>query len=202
MCHANTAIFVPHNGCPHRCSFCNQNAITGQAKQPPPADVEQAAKRAAETLPKGVTAELAFFGGSFTAIERNYMVSLLKAAQPFLQAGVFSGIRCSTRPDCIDADILSLLKDYGVKAVELGAQSMNDDVLRRNRRGHTAADVERAAGLIRAAGLSLGLQMMVGLPGDTPNGAWETARCLAALGPETMRIYPTIILSGSLLASW
>ena len=202
MRHANTALFVPHNGCPHRCSFCNQNAITGQAKQPSPADVERAAQRAAETLPKGVPAELAFFGGSFTAIDRDYMVSLLKAAQPFLQAGVFSGIRCSTRPDCIDADILSLLKSYGVKVVELGAQSMDDTVLRRNRRGHTAADVERASGLIRASGLSLGLQMMVGLPGDTPAGAWKTARRLAALRPETMRIYPTIVLPGSLLASW
>lgn len=202
MRHANTALFVPHNGCPHRCSFCNQNAITGQAKQPSPADVERAAQRAAETLPKGVPAELAFFGGSFTAIDREYMVSLLKAAQPFLQAGVFSGIRCSTRPDCIDADILSLLKSYGVKAVELGAQSMDDTVLRRNRRGHTAADVERASGLIRASSLSLGLQMMVGLPGDTPAGARKTARRLAALRPETMRIYPTIVLPGSLLASW
>lgn len=202
MRHANAAVFVPHIGCPHRCSFCNQNTITGCAALPGPAEVRAAAQRAAETLPLGVPAEFAFFGGSFTAIGRDLMVPLLEAVQPFLREGVFSGIRCSTRPDCIDAEILSLLKDYGVKAVELGAQSMDDAVLLKNGRGHTAADVERASRLIQEAGLSLGLQMMTGLPGDSPEGARETARRLAVLRPETMRIYPAIVLPGTAMARW
>lgn len=202
MRHANAALFVPHNGCPHQCSFCDQRAITGALAQPGPADVAAAAERARQTLPPGVPAELAFFGGSFTAVERGYMVSLLQAAQPALRQGVFSGIRCSTRPDCVDAEVLSLLKGYGVKAVELGAQSMEDPVLLRNGRGHTAADVERAARLVKEAGLSLGLQMMTGLPGDTEEGAWRTARRLAALAPDTMRIYPAIVLRGTQMARW
>ena len=202
MRHANAAVFVPHNGCPHRCSFCNQNTITGSAAQLGPDDVRAAAERAAQTLPPGVPAEFAFFGGSFTAIGRERMLSLLGAVQPYLRAGVFSGIRCSTRPDCVDAEILSLLKDCGVKAVELGAQSMDDAVLRKNGRGHPAADVETASRRIRETGLSLGLQMMTGLPGDTPDGARETARRLAAMSPDTMRIYPAIVLPGTAMARW
>ena len=119
MRHANAAVFVPHNGCPHRCSFCNQNTITGSAAQLGPDDVRAAAERAAQTLPPGVPAEFAFFGGSFTAIGRERMLSLLGAVQPYLRAGVFSGIRCSTRPDCVDAEILSLLKDL----VRIGIES-------------------------------------------------------------------------------
>ncbi len=202
MRHANAAVFVPHNGCPHRCSFCNQNTISGCAAQPGAEDVRAAARRAEETLPPGVPAEFAFFGGSFTAIGRAYMTELLDAVQPWLRKGVFTGIRCSTRPDCVDAELLSFLKERGVKAVELGAQSMDDAVLAKNGRGHTAADVERASRLIREAGLSLGLQMMTGLPGDTAAGAWETARRLAALSPDTMRIYPAIVLPGTAMAAW
>ncbi len=202
MRHANAAVFVPHIGCPHRCSFCDQRAITGCQSAPGPQEVRAVALRAAETLPPGVPAEFAFFGGSFTAIDRETMCSLLGAVQPFLRSGVFTGIRCSTRPDCVDAEILSLLKGYGVKAVELGAQSMDDTVLLRNGRGHTAADVERASPLIREAGLSLGLQMMAGLPGDTAEGARETARRLAALRPDTVRIYPTVVLPGTAIARW
>lgn len=121
-------------------------------------------------------AEIAFFGGSFTAIDRAYMCRLLEAAASFVADGTFSGIRISTRPDAVDEPVLRLLKTYGVTAVELGAQSMDDAVLRLNRRGHTPADTRRAAGLIRQAGLSLGLQMMTGLPGDTDEGAYRTAR--------------------------
>ena len=194
MKHANVALFVPHNGCPHQCSFCNQKSITGRAKQPSPADVRSAAERARETLGPGCSAELAFFGGSFTAVEPTYMVSLLEAARPYVESGLFSGIRISTRPDCVGRSVLSLLWAYGVRSIELGAQSMREDVLYLNRRGHTARDVEEASARIRDMGFSLGLQMMTGLYGDDAEGARYTARKLAELHPDTVRIYPTVVM--------
>lgn len=198
MKHANVALFVPNNGCPHRCSFCNQHSITGQQTQPGPQDVVNAVRVTRESLGAGTKqAEIAFFGGSFTAVERGYMCSLLEAAAPFVRDGTFAGIRLSTRPDAVDEEVLGLLKTYGVTAVELGAQSMDDRVLRLNRRGHTAEQVEKASGLVKAFGFSLGLQMMTGLYGDTPEGAAATARRIAALRPETVRIYPAIVLRGT-----
>lgn len=200
MRHANVALFIPNNGCPHACSFCSQKSITGHTVQPSPRDVTEAAETALRSLgPAAKSAEIAFFGGSFTAVERGYMLSLLEAAAPYVKSGAFSGIRISTRPDGIDPEILRLLKSYGVTAVELGAQSMDDRVLALNGRGHTAAQVASAAALIRAAGLSLGVQMMTGLYGDTPEGAWKTAGRLAALGPDCARIYPTVVLRGTKL---
>ncbi len=198
MKHANVALFVPHNGCPHRCSFCNQRTITGCNTQPTPQDVLHAVQVAQSSL-GGETrrAEIAFFGGSFTALKRSYMLSLLEAASPFVKDGTFAGIRVSTRPDAIDGEILALLKEYGVTAIELGAQSMDDRVLALNGRGHTAQQVEQASRQIQEAGFSLGLQMMTGLYGDTAQGAQETARRLAALKPDAVRIYPTIIMRGT-----
>ncbi len=198
MKHANVALFVPHNGCPHRCSFCNQRSITGCNTQPTPQDVIDAVQVAKASL-KGETrnAEIAFFGGSFTAVERGYMVSLLEAALPFVKDGTFAGIRISTRPDAVDNEVLALLKTYGVTAIELGAQSMDDRVLGLNGRGHTAQQVEEASQRIQSYGFSLGLQMMTGLFGDTAQGAFQTAQKLAALHPETVRIYPAIIMRGT-----
>jgi len=143
--------------------------------------------------------EIAFFGGSFTAIDRDYMCALLSAAQPFLPH--FYGIRISTRPDAIDEEVLALLKDSGVTAIELGAQSMDDSVLESNKRGHTAEDVRNASALIRRFGFSLGLQMMTGLYGATPQTDRETAQKIIALQPDTVRIYPTVILRGTELAA-
>ncbi len=198
MKHANVALFVPNNGCPHACSFCNQRSITGKQSQPSPDDVRKAAETALRTLgPDAGNAEIAFFGGSFTAIERSYMVSLLEAASPYVKAGKFRGIRVSTRPDAIDPEILALLKRYGVTTIELGAQSMDDHVLLRNGRGHTAMQVRQASELIRSGGFSLGLQMMTGLMGDTDGGARKTAEELAALRPDCVRIYPTVVLRGT-----
>ena len=131
--HRNIAIFVPHLGCPHRCVFCDQRAISGTLSAPAPEDVRRAAEIA---LSDGETGgEIAFFGGSFTAVDRDYMVSLLEAAQPYIRSGDFSGIRCSTRPDAVDPETLGLLKSYGVTAVELGAQSADDGILQKNGRG-------------------------------------------------------------------
>ena len=203
MKHANVAVFVPHNGCPHRCSFCDQRAITGQAGQPSGEEVRRTAEAAAQTLRKsGCPAEFAFFGGSFTAVDPSYMETLLQSAAPFLKDGTFSGIRVSTRPDAVGEERLRVLRQYGVTAIELGAQSMSDEVLQKNGRGHTAADVRDAAARIRAFGFSLGLQMMTGLYGDTPEGARRTAKELIALQPDTVRIYPTLVMRGTQLAEW
>ena len=193
--HANVAIFVPHLGCPNQCSFCDQREISGAVSAPTAQEVKAACKQALRQLGEGAReAEIAFFGGSFTAIDPAYQRELLEAAFPFVGPQGFGGIRLSTRPDAIDRDILSMLKSYGVTAVELGAQSMDDRVLEMNRRGHNAQAVRDASRIIREAGLELGLQMMLGLYGDSPQGAMETAREFAALGADTVRIYPTVVL--------
>ena len=145
-------------------------------------------------------AEIAFFGGSFTAIDRDYMLSLLGAAQPFLD--VFYGIRISTRPDYIDEEVLSVLKNHGVTAIELGAQSMDNSVLELNERGHTAEDVYAASRLIQSYGFSLGLQMMTGLYGSTPEKDMFTAEQFVKIKPETVRIYPTVIMKNTALADF
>ena len=201
MKHGNVALFVPHVGCPCRCSFCDQRAITGGGEAPTPDQVWEAAKTAAAHLgERTAQTEIAFFGGSFTAIPREYMLSLLEPAKEAVERWRFYGVRCSTRPDAVEEEVLSLLKEHHATAVELGAQSMDEEVLRKNRRGHTAEDTRRAARLIKEAGLELGLQMMTGLYGSTPERDLETARQLIALGPATARIYPTVVLEGTELA--
>lgn len=199
MKHVNVGLFVPHNGCPHQCTFCNQRAISGQSKQVMPADVEEAVKIAMNN-PDSRGGEIAFFGGSFTAIDRDVMVGLLNAAYKYVVNGSFKGIRCSTRPDAIDDEICRILKSYGVTAVELGAQSMSDDVLRLNRRGHTSQDVINASEMLKSYGFELGLQMMTGLYGSTDEDSIDTAKKIIALKPATVRIYPTVVLESTELA--
>lgn len=202
MAHANISIFVPHMGCKNMCSFCNQRYIAGTAEIPDEEAIIDAVKTAVNT--KGydaLTTEIAFFGGSFTAIDRDYMVRLLEAAHTFVKEGTVSGIRISTRPDAIDEEVLSILKNYGVTAIELGAQSMDDTVLKMNDRGHSSLCVERASRLIKDFGFSLGLQMMTGLYGDTDEKALATADKIIALNPDTVRIYPTIVLEQTRLES-
>ena len=165
---------------------------------PAPQDVYAAAGRAKEWLLQADNvAEIAFFGGSFTAIRRDYMESLLCAAQDVVTHSSLLGIRISTRPDAIDEEILTLLRRYGVTAIELGAQSMCDAVLLANQRGHDAEAVVRACGLIRDFGFELGLQMMTGLYLDTQERSMETARRIIALRPDTVRLYPTLVLRGT-----
>ena len=194
----NISIFVPHQGCPCACSFCNQKTITGQQDLPDENSVKAAVDTALKH--KGFDYEIAFFGGSFTAIERENMTRLLKAAYTYVEKGLVRGIRISTRPDCIDGEILDILKSYGVTSIELGAQSMDDEVLELNRRGHSAQDVVDASKLIKKYGFELGLQMMTGLYGDTQERAIETAKKIIALNPATVRIYPTVVLKGTYLA--
>ena len=162
-----------------------------------PEDVENAVKIAIEYNIDPKNTEIAFFGGSFTAIERDYMLSLLTAAKHFLELYKFAGIRVSTRPDCIDEEILETLKKYGVTAIELGAQSMNDQVLSANRRGHTADQVRKASRLIKDYGFELGLQMMTGLYKSSFLKDEQTAREIIKLQPDTVRIYPTVVLKNT-----
>lgn len=194
----NISIFVPHNGCPQNCSFCNQKTITGKSAQPTENDVKQAVETALKR--KGYQYEIAFFGGSFTAIDREYMLSLLKTANEYVDGVRITGIRISTRPDFIDDEVLKILKKYNVTSIELGAQSMDDEVLKANLRGHTSEDVENASRLIKEYGFELGLQMMTGLYLDTDEKAIETAKRIIALEPATVRIYPTVVLKGTMLA--
>lgn len=196
--HSNIAIFIPHMGCPNACSFCNQRVISSTVSAPSAEEVGRTLETACEKLPDG-DSEIAFFGGSFTAVDKGYMISLLEAAYPFVRSGKVRGIRCSTRPDCINTEILEILKSYGTTAIELGAQSMDDGVLSANRRGHTAAQVEEASSMIKKYGFELGLQMMIGLYCSTPEKDMETARRIIALAPQTARLYPTVILKNTRL---
>lgn len=201
MSYANISLFIPHSGCLHQCSFCNQKQITGQLHQPQPQDVVSAVEKALSSGSlDGEHTEIAFFGGSFTAVDPDYQTALLKAAYPYVQSGAVCGIRISTRPDAIDALTLERLQEFGVTSIELGAQSMVDAVLKANHRGHTAEQVRLASRMILEFGFSLGLQMMTGLDTDSPEGAKQTARELALLSPQTMRIYPTVVLEDTPLA--
>ncbi len=202
MKRANVAFFIPHIGCPNRCSFCNQNTISGENSVPSVDYIKETLDKAVTSMDKDAlkSSEIAFFGGSFTAIDKNLMTELLASVQGYIGESGFCGIRVSTRPDAIDDEILSLLKKYRVTSIELGAQSMSDDVLLKNMRGHTADDVFNASKLIKNHGFSLGLQMMTGLYGDTAQGAVETAKKFIEIKPDTVRIYPTVVLKDTYLA--
>lgn len=197
----NISIFIPHIGCPHKCSFCDQRTISGTQKPPRAEDISALLEEQAPHLSeRGISAEIAFFGGSFTAIPREYMTELLEAASAAVKRfPCYSGIRCSTRPDCISEEVLDILKSYGMTAIELGAQSMSDEVLKANERGQSAEDVRKAAVLIRGSGIELGLQMMTGLYKDTVENCLYTADEFIKLSPKTVRVYPTVILKNTRL---
>lgn len=190
-------VFVPHLGCPHDCVFCNQRRISGQTLPATAESTALAIRTGIDTAGPGC--ELAFYGGSFTAIPVQEQEALLDAALPFLRSGALTSMRVSTRPDALDAFALERLRRYGVKTVELGAQSMADSVLSAVGRGHAAADTRRAAALLQGAGFSLILQMMTGLPGSNDALDVETARQLIALRPDGVRIYPTVVLRDTAL---
>ncbi len=185
-------IFIPHLGCPHDCVFCNQRRISGNRS---PATPDEVVRKREEGLPRcRQPAQAAFYGGSFTAIPVPEQLALLDAAQPYIRSGRLESIRVSTRPDAIDGDTLERLRAHGVSVIELGAQSMNDEVLRKSGRGHSARDTVRASGLIKRGGFSLVLQMMTGLPGSSDEIDAESARRIIELAPDAVRIYPTVII--------
>ena len=196
MAHRNIPIFIPHLGCPHQCVFCNQHSISGCRSF----DEEQVASQieaALKTIPAGVETEIAYFGGSFTGIDRDLMIRLLELAQSYVCAGRVRSIRLSTRPDMIDSEILDILGRYSVKTIELGLQSMDDDVLSMSKRGHTAKQAEDACRQVIKAGFSLVGQMMIGLPGASLESEINTARRICDLGASACRIYPTVVFEGT-----
>ena len=186
-------VFVPHLGCRHNCVFCNQRHIAGQTK-PADADTVRAALSQAASLPKGAKRQLAFYGGSFTAIPIAQQETLLGVAREAIDRGELDSVRLSTRPDAIDEPVLERLRKFGVETIELGAQSMDDEVLRLSGRGHTAQDVEHASRLAEQAGFSLVLQMMTGLPGADMDSDIRSAKRIIALRPDAVRIYPTVVV--------
>jgi len=188
-------VFISHAGCTHRCVFCDQTQITGNAAPPSPEDVTALLMNHLSENTKDSV--IAFYGGSFTCLNRELQEGYLDAAAGFVGKGMAAYVRLSTRPDCMDAGTAEFLSLHGVRVVELGAQSMDDRVLAESARGHTEADTVIAAGIIKAAGLVLGLQVMAGLPGDSPEGFMRTVRKVAELGPEFVRVYPALVLKGA-----
>lgn len=198
--HSNIPIFLPQLACPHQCIFCNQNHISSQTNVPTPHETQTIIERNLATIPQNYDIQIAFFGGSFTCLPLGTQESYLQVAQPFIKNGSVSGIRISTRPDYIDDDILSMLKRYHVTDIELGAQSTNNTVLKLSGRGHDRNAIQKASKRINAHGFQLGLQMMLGLPGDTLETALQTARDIITFGAKTTRIYPTLVVADTPLA--
>ncbi len=194
-------IFVPHLGCPNNCTFCNQKRISGQTKQVTAKDVKETIDYYLKNFKDNHKyVEVAFFGGSFTAIEKEKQIELLEAAQEYIKNKKVNSIRISTRPDCIDKEILKRMKKYHVKTIELGVQSTNNYILTRCKRGHTGEDVKKASKLIRRFGFILGHQMMVGLPESTKQDEINTAKELIKLRPKIVRIYPVLVIKDTQLA--
>ncbi|WP_101772751.1 elongator complex protein 3 [Peptostreptococcus faecalis] len=192
-------IFVPHQGCPHDCIFCNQKKITGISTDMTDEKSREIIEEALETIEDNTNIEIAFFGGSFTAIEKSKQIELLSVAREYKNRGIVNDIRLSTRPDCIDYEELSLLKEYGVTVIELGVQSMDEDVLIKSIRGHKKEVVKSSSELIKKAGFKLGLQMMIGLPSDSEEKCIKTAKDFVNIGPDFVRIYPTLVIKETLL---
>ncbi len=197
--HSNIPIFLPELACPHQCVFCNQEKISGILSTPQPSDVQRITETYLGTMKEKRIVDIAFFGGSFTGIPVDLQEKYLKEAFKFIQKGLVSGIRISTRPDYIKQDNLDLLKKYGVTTIELGAQSTNNEVLNKSGRGHNFEAVKRASALILENGFQLGLQMMIGLPYDTFQRSLQTANDIAATGAQSTRIYPTVIIKETAL---
>ena len=197
-------VFLPHYGCPHQCAFCNQTTITGTKHDILSAEklrlhirnfIKFAGKKSHEV-------QIAFYGGNFLGTEESYMKMLLDEAAKFIKNGSVNSIRFSTRPDTIVKQRLDILKDYPVSTIEIGAQSMDDRVLSLSNRGHSARDSQKAVKLIKERNYAAGIQMMVGLPGDDEQTSLASGKAISDLSPDFVRIYPTVVIAGSLLAKW
>ena len=193
MKHINIPVFIPHLGCPNQCIFCNQRTISGTLEfdeKKPREEIETALK----TVSDDDECEIAFFGGSFTGIDRGLMIRLLDMAQEYINCGKVKAIRMSTRPDYINPEIIDILKNYTISCVELGIQTMNDSVLAYLKRGHTSKDTVNAVKLLKDAGFDFVGQMMIGLPGATPEDEVDCAEKISLMGAIGARIYPTLVL--------
>ena len=193
-------IFVPHLGCPNDCTFCNQKSISGTQKMPTEDEVRKIIENNLENFKEeNAHIEIAFFGGSFTGIEKDLQEKYLSIAREYVKEKKVNSIRISTRPDYINKDIIKMLKKYGVKTIELGVQSTNDYILARCERGHTFEDVKKASKLIRWNGIKLGHQIMVGLPESTKLDELRCAKDIIKLKPKIIRIYPVLVIRGTKL---
>lgn len=182
--------FIPHLGCSHRCIFCNQHHVSGERRFPKEKEIEQAINNWKEdTLP-----EIAFYGGSFSGLPFSWQRYFLTPAFQALQKNKVRGIRISTRPDYINHQVLSLLSSFGVRTVELGVQSLDEQVLKESQRGHGVEDVFQAITLLKEQGFNVGVQLMPGLPGDTREKIIEGTKKIARMKPDMARIYPTLVL--------
>lgn len=201
-------VFLPHAGCPFQCIYCNQYAVSGAPRRTNDSEALIATfRRQFEALLESARrsdrpGELAFYGGVFTALGFVVLREILDTVLPEIRRGLFSGIRFSTRPDCVSEEICSFLADYPIQTVELGVQSFSDDVLTRSRRGYKAEAVDHAAARVKRHGWDLGLQLMVGLPGDDPERFLASVSKAVSLQPAFVRIYPTLVLAGTPLADW
>ena len=197
--HAIIPIFIPHLGCPCQCVFCNQQKITARTKAVSTDEVRETVERYLSTLADldSSEIEIAFYGGSFTAIPIDAQTAYLEVANEYINQGRVSSLHISTRPDCIDEEILENLKCYNVSTIELGVQSFSDEVLRLSKRGHDSDTARKAAKLIKERGFKLGIQLMIGLPGDSLESCIYSARETVALSPELARLYPTLVIDGT-----
>jgi histone acetyltransferase (RNA polymerase elongator complex component) len=199
--HYTIPVFIPFAGCEFQCVFCDQNKITSILKSPSVDEIGSIIESRLATIPRGdKSIEIGFFGGTFTALPHAIQEKYLQSVQKYIAGGQVDGIRLSTRPDKINQSVLGLLKKYSVSTIELGAQSLNDDVLRKTGRGHTAADTVNASGLILRNGFRLGLQFMPGLPGDRREYCVDAARQAVSIGAHDARIYPAVVIDGTPLA--
>ena len=200
MRHVNIPLFIPHLGCKNECVFCNQRSITGLENKVTIEQVKEIITQHLSTIGEDDHVEISFFGGSFTGLPLVEQIEYLEIAGEYIDGKRVAGIRVSTRPDYIDENILKLLKSYGVTTIELGVQSLDDKVLILSSRGHTIEDVIKAANLIKFHGFKLGIQLMIGLPGDDFDISVRTAYKVVSLKPDFVRIYPTLVIKGTKLA--
>lgn len=200
MAHFNIPIFIPHSGCPFQCIFCNQHKITAMDHIAGDDEIQDTIAIALRTLPDDRDVETAFFGGSFTAIDKGRQKHYLDLVKPYLDAGVIQGIRISTRPDFIDREGLDLLLEAGVTTIELGVQSLDDQVLTASGRGYKSERVFQAVELLRQYPFQVGIQLMIGLPQDHPAADIETTVKTIGLKPDMVRIYPTLVIAETPLA--
>jgi histone acetyltransferase (RNA polymerase elongator complex component) len=201
--HYTIPIFTPELACPFQCVFCNQEKISGQHTIPNNNEIIKTIEEHLSTFKaEDKIVEVGFFGGSFTGIPIDQQKMYLKIVEPYIKTGEIQGIRLSTRPDYINDEILTMLKAHNVTTIELGAQSFDDEVLKETRRGHTALQIEQASAAIKSYGFKLGLQMMIGLPGDTMEKAIDTAQKIIKAGADCTRIYPSVVIKDTLMHKW
>lgn len=197
--HIVIPIFVPHKGCPFDCIYCSQKKISGQTEDMTIEKMTEIIERHLETASSDSFVEIGFYGGSFTGIDKDEQIEFLMAANKYISANKVSSIRLSTRPDYIDEEILDYLKKYNVRTIELGVQSMDDSILKTSCRGHNTEDVIKASVLIKESDFNLGIQTMIGLPGDSREKDMETAEKVIELKPDIVRIYPVLVIKDTYL---